>query len=1317
MNATTMDVEGAAEDIVAAIENATEARRTDECCRADAMLEIYGMGTSSGTDSAAATGGVGPGTPTTSTDVGSAGTLADGTACQCENVNATELLPTSAGPLLHAFVYNSCEGYNEIVPYTDPLTDGELTYLVSRDAFCIPETVLVGGDCECEMVDYTYDIYDSTGTMGTITAPYDTCVGNTSDIGYVTYGAFDAPGYCNLDQSDINVYFGPDITSGIFAGDLCPPMRAGQPVIADPFGNQFYRAIAFITPSISISCPAPADDSVTDDCDPPCDVFGQPLMNGNGASICCSPKDGQTILVPHKNKCGDVLYYAEDAIFFPEAYVYDAEQDLYSVDVCGVVAGSELPMNGPGNAGLSPVSNGMFAGYVYACSPDVVEEGLSGLLGIFTKAEVDCGDPQTLTESYTQQWCQYLKCQAAYQNWMTGVLGVQIVSSIYYAVEAQKCLNDILDDQKAISTIALSDMQNLKACADEISNQQNGLIKQCQNSLMENYVNRLGIINDGTKAICEEGDDLWDCFERTHKPWAEKTVPILYDALSNAIVNGGVTSDKISDWSQVMDSVFTDCFLPEMKREFLCILDSANQPTANINQWRDDKHAQAVALNDHYKTKYQCGEGTLIPAVMRMSQCMVEKICELRDYLKDCGEQDICDWNEHYRKGEMEHAAQSYNVAKAGFPRVASSLQWLDTNIHAFQELAKCYETGEMRLSAEIYDQSNALAPEICDAYQAFKDQRVEYGDFWENCWKDRQCRLVRKELDLACKLADCMDESIERLVSYAIDGDKRYKNWYETAEQHTAPKVIWAGNEAVDELTEVSDLFQEQTEKFRDIWECKILPCDMLDLEKHCDLWCHTNPLLEISETNRDLKDLQIRAQDAYEQSVLEAVSILDDINDKGEEFDYCIEEQALLHVRAQFDKAEEEILRCNSRYCGGFMAEALVRLKTERAKAEGGAFESANRWKWWANEQIKRRRFEQQSNLLSIMSGYGSQSISAAQAAIAGNEFLVTSNDRALKRTYTYLSQMDSAGARAESVNSQLMANMQQMIQSGHFWPSFSVSTEMQANQAKQNMMSNAQSVMEQGNFFLERETWSTLNGSKFLNDMLDLGNQTTGLGRYWTDKAVQSNAERAQEGRAAVQLGQQTVTSGHQLHRMGTDKISAALSASMTAANPGLSAVEIGQRYSAKSLDSQSECIDNALQHMTLANAVINSGLSFMGEVRDAYGSSATQAINAQSQLINMLQESRQLASQSLAFQEECYSQSQEMLWKSKAFIQDNWRITQAALHGSDLNSLNGLSNQLQNNFDSNIGDIFAGLTALGGNLTQSSAPIGIPNVGGF
>lgn len=1315
MNATTVDVQQAAEDIVAAIEAATDARRTDECCRADAMLQIYGIGDSAAAASGESTGS-GPGTPVTSSEVGSPGTLDDGSDCECEEVEGSEVVTNNGWTQTLSFTYNSCVGFDEVIVWNNPLTGNNVSSQVTRPAFCTPSTVLVGGDCECEEYTVEYEVYAGDGSVTTETIVSDSCTGVTGVVTPLLYGASQTVGYCSTDFTNTAVYTLPDLTAALHPG-TCPPPYGGQELFTGPNGEQFYQAIASSIPTIPIGCPAP-ESSDDEDCEPPCNIFGDPLLNGDGSPICCEAKDGQTILEQYKNLNGDPVFYSNDPTNFPGAWIFDNVTGVYNRDPYGFHPAAEAPLNGPGDPGLAPVSTGfggMFGAYVYACEPEVDNSDPdNGIFGIFQKAEVDCGDPQTLTESYTNQWCQYLKCQASYQNWMTGVLGVQVVASLFQAVQAQKCLNEILSDQKTISAIKVDDVEDMRACSAGLIGQQDGLLKQCQQSLMADFANRLGITNSTTATICEAGDDIWDCFAQVYKPANELAVPGLYDALSNIISSGDMTTKDTANWAQVLDGTFMDCFLPEMKREFNCILDSANHSAVNINQWRDSKRDQAVALNDHYKTIYQCGENTLIPSIMHMSECMITKVCELRDYLKECGEQDICDWNDHYRRGEMAHAESSFGLGQQGFGRVASSLQWLDENIHAFKDLAKGYETGEVQLSGEIHRQSNTLAPEICKAYQEFQHQRIEYSEFWKNCWKDPQCRLVRRELELACRLADCIEDSIERMVQYAREGKKNYKEWYQTAEQHTAPKVIWAGNDAVDALEDMSCLFEEQTEKFRDVWECKILPCDMLDLEKHCDLWCHVNPLLEINEVNHDLHELQIRAQDGFEKSVQEAICILDEIGE-DEEFDYCVEEQALLHVRAQFDKAEEELIRCNSRYCGGFMAEGLVRLKTERAKAEGGAFEAANRWKWWANEQIRRRRFEQQAQLLQVMSGYASHAINAGQAVVAGNETLLASNNRTLNRVYTYLQEINNAGARVESINAQLMANMQQMITTGHFWPSFSVSTDAQANQTKLGIMSAAQSVMEQGNFFLERETWATLNGSNFLKDMLSLGNNVTDMGHYWTEKAVQANAQRSSEGRAAVQVGQQAVSAGHELQSMGTAKISGALQSSLQAAAPGISTVEIGQRYSAKSLDSQAECIDSALEHLTLAGALIDSGIQVMSEIRQSYNNANVQGAYAQGNLISLISESRQQAAQSLAFREECFSQTQDMIWKTKELMQNNLRFAQAAIHGNDLASINQLSDQVQSSLNSSLSDVFAGLTALGGNLTTAPVPYSLPNIG--
>lgn len=1346
MNVTVTNPTAISDPIVEAIEMATDARRTDECCRADAMLQVYGFGTGGSSSSNASTSGGGGVTPA-SDEPGSPGVDANGQDCECEVIQDQEIVtggPNGATAIIN-FEWNTCEGFDQVIPFNYPNTGVELNRQVVREPTCTPITVR--DEC-CKDIEFNVTRYTGNQISG---VTLEQLVGNTCEgipafaeplLAYSgTQGTMEW-GYCVLGTNDLNIYIGPAATpasiliqpldEGNPAGQpaVCPPYQIGQEIITNAFGS-FYRPYAVVIPEF----PA-VDCTVEPECnDVPCDEYGNPVTNGDGSALCCPCKEGQVVgtRIIAKNCYGQDIWLSSSnpGILFVQTLTDDLQTFDQSIGGMNAGTGPILnisgPLDGQQTFTFPTVSGGeetFWPAVIWQCDPCVEEPTLLGSVvdiaqqyGLAPK-EVDCGDPETLAESYHTIWCEWLKCQQRLQNWMTGVYGLQIVYGLVEATKYTACLNDILGEQKKIAVNQSNNLDLVTECSNAMLGME-GTLKKCENELLKGYVDRLGIANTQADAICLQADDEWSCYRNTYQLVKENFVPGLGTALFDTIQEGTLTSESATEWSSILDQTFLECFLPEMKREFLCILDSANHAATNINDWRDEKRADARALQHHYEQRYKCEEATTIPVIMEMSRCMVEKVCEIRDYLYECGKERTEDWLCAYRDGELEFARDNLDLANSALPKVLASLEWMDRNIPAFNELAKCYREDEYQLSQQIFLEARELAPEIREAYKLFRSQGHDHREFWDNCWKDRQCRLVKNQLDLACELTDCMRDSIERLRCWADESDKRYK-WYENAERQFAPKVIFSGKDSVDNLERVSDVYEELQSQFRDIWEQKILPCDLKDLQKTCEAWTRANMIEEVHRNNDDLRDMARLSDDAYRKSLPYAQQLLEDVFQE-EMFDFCLEDPAVLHVRGQGDKAIEEFIRCNSRYCGGFMAEGLARLKYQQIMAEGGAVESARRWKWWANEQLQRKRVEQVTSVLGQHATYAQIATNAFVQSTAGNELLMQAVNRTINRVYTYLTQLSDAGNRLVQVNSGMIAAAQNMVNTGHFWPQQALRNESQAQAAKQAVQDDALGILQQGNYFLDRETWATLNGGNYLNSIMSVSQNAVQNGQFWTQQAVSLNNGRHNAATQTVGTGQRTIDQGHDLHRMGSTKVTAALQQSQAAADPALQVAEIGQRYAAKSLDSQADCIQNALDHLVLAGALLDSGISVMSEVRQSRDDANSNAIAAQGNLVNLLSLGSQTTNVNRLLQEQCFRQQCEMIDKAKSFSQENFKIYQDSLHGTTLSGLNSLSDQLSDGLGNSLADLFGGLQNFGVNNSQSAPPFasggGLPNVGGF
>ena len=917
-----------------------------------------------------------------------------------------------------------------------------------------------------------------------------------------------------------------------------------------------------------------------------------------------------------------------------------------------------------------------------------------------------------LPSAYYKMWQQYLAAYKDNQKWYQGLYGAQAILALISTIESIKLYNDILDKQLDMICDVKDDVALVAKCSASLlgdgTDENPGILKECQSALLEDHVGRIGIINNRARFSCDAADDMWDLYAEVYKPLDNFYVPKLADKLYSMICNGEMSSDKLESWACTMDDLVKGEMVPGISELFSPLIDSAQCVTANLNDWRESVRSKAIALDDHYRTTYQTPEKTMIPAVMDMATCLTQRVCEMRSWLMQSAHDSEQLYREGYRPGEAAQAKAAMSSAASAIPHLCDTISWLETNTAASLNLFQaCYGDGTEKLNPTLFQNAHELAPEVRCLYKFFAENGTEYKDFWNNCYKDRHCRFVKRQLDVAYKLLNYTEASIKRVDKWAQRDRATFDLHFRQLEIEKTPDIIYNGNDGSHARSDIRDFWIEKSESLHKTFDTVWKPCDINNLQQHCDLWADHNPLKELLLNSECMKDLSTDAQEAYSAAILAAERSLEEACEPAEEFKYCIEDKAVAHVRKLADIAEEELFRCSSRYCAGATEEAQIRLRSEMAKAEGGAYAAAERWKWWANETLRDKRFAQKQQAIQTLQALGAISVQAVQAGNDGLARVLSSMDSAIVRGYNYPTLSQSESTLALNASSGEVSDMMQMLQLWRFYPEMALRNQSEAHRMTQQVYNDAQGIMNEGHYWTDaasREKNSALNIGQ---SSIDIAVRLSEIGQFHLRQAESMNAQRASTAQAAAQTGLGFAQTGHNLHQIAGSRMEGTMAQSISGVGQGLQASRIGVGIEATALQQENTTTLNALRHMQAGMEAMQFGRSMLSDTLGVHQSQVSDTSNAATHLLNMLRTGQNTATLSMGASEACFQQQFEMLCKAKDYVQRNFALVQSSLHGGTSGTLANTNDLLQSQA-SQAGGSFGSLGNSLENLIQLSNP---------
>ena len=919
---------------------------------------------------------------------------------------------------------------------------------------------------------------------------------------------------------------------------------------------------------------------------------------------------------------------------------------------------------------------------------------------------------KTAQESYYKLWADWWCCEKRSKQQQQYLYWAQLPFAIAGLISSIGTYNDILDKNLGLICRTEEDQALIARCSQELlgTEDEPGLLKICQSNLLEGHNDRIGLINNRGQHACEMAANEIDCYDQMWKPLQQEYANPLASQLYSMLDNGKRTSEYTQSWADGLQDCITENMLPELKRQFGPLLESVGCTSNNLNDWRQDLKQKASHLHDHFNQTYKRPEENMIPVIMDMTTCMVERTCELRDWLYDCARESQDIYRQGYQKSEGAQATAAMGVSAQLIPKIVESVNWLDTNVpYALDIFKTCYGEGQSNLNPALYAEASELAPEITRCFAWFRDNATDYKKFFEECYEDGECRLVKQQLDLACRLATRHEESLERLDAWSIEDREMFTRHFKTHEIRSLQTAATNGHRASRELTQFSRWFDDRTKEYYDTYYQNWMPCDVENLKQHCDIWTRGNPLQELERNNKEMQELSQDLQDFHSNGLVRAKTYMDEVFAAQDRFDFCVEAPAVAYVRSEVSEALDELEKCTSKYASGHLLAARQQLKIGGARAIGAAAEQARRWQWWANEQMTQRDFDRRSNMMQILDSAGIRAIEASKTETAGYDLLLNHANQSLVRGHVYLQSMQESGRQTSAIDQNQVDSMLRAVQLMHFWPELALRENGEFNAQYANMIDDAQNIIQMGHTWTDMASREKTSAVNVMSQSFDVGMRLNQLGQFYYSQAEQMNTQRAQIATQAGQLGNQFANTGHNLHRLASDKVGNALQQSINAAQMGLGAGDLGHKHEALALDIENKMTLNALEHLKAGISAMNLGVDFLGEVRQSYALSGSYGLDAANGILNLFKHGQNSGILGLNANEQCYTMNYQMLCKAKDFMQKNHELNLRVLHGDNVLAN---SNQLLAQTGDAAGSAFGLLGNSLQGITQNSAPFPFP-----
>lgn len=1055
----------------------------------------------------------------------------------------------------------------------------------------------------------------------------------------------------------------------------------------------------------------------------PCDPIGNPLTDVSGNAVTCPaylPSEGRKqTYVTHKTEFGNDIWCLPGfmwALAVTPGTAPDPTLDYSFLNDDPPTNGAlTAEVNGapfacPDDYELPAAIVGNYEGqvgypYIVHCCEEIP---LDPLAGGGTSSDKCSGFTGNTQSSYYKMWQDYLCCYNRYQKWYVGLYGFQLVAGLAAAVQGILCYNDILDENKKYAKNLTDNSEDLRRCVVDMlgdgTEENPGVLKDCQNQLLAGHVERIGTINGQNAFVCNSAETMWDCYTETFQPLEKQYASQYAEKLFGLVCTGEDSADALEDNAAMLNQLIEEHLTPKIEQLFPDILCSVQCPADNLNEWRRRVQEKTHRLDAHYRCTYENGETTMIPQIMNMVECMICRVCEARDLIMNCAQRDDTIYTEYYQSQEGCQANEWMSKSATMAGKMYEAVCWLDTNIPAMLTLFDGIEKGFDPIQKQLFQNADQLAPEIVACFEFFDSNADEYKAQWENCYKDPECDFVVTFFESIKGLTHGYAKLTKAVPVWSAADRARYERYAEI-ESEVTPQVVRNGAEANDKSFSFLQWWQEKSGEFYDTWKDSWWECELAEKQKWEEMWNLTKPIDRLVDNASDMKQLSTSTLVTLQKGLNLTEKEVEKLEDDPEYFDYCIESLATAHVKRQNSFDQENIIRCASRFAPGATEETLIRLKSAQSRAEGAVIALTERWKWQANLYLDDRQFARKTALIGLASSAGQTAIAASQASSADYSMLLTKQREVYSLGQAYLGRSESMADRTLGGYGQLTANMERMLGVWQFSAGLALQENQQATATTQQAITDAQAIIGRGQQWTAAARDEKSMAKDVINDSIANAFQLMQLGQFYFQQADSMNSQKAGLATTVGELGTRYAGLGHDLNKAAAAKREGVMTEGIEAANTGARTAEAGHALMLGALKEENVTTLNGLRHLELGVSAINTALDFIEESTQTLQQSYQLSNSASTNMLQLFKHGQAAFALSTAASEACYKQEFDMLCKAKEYAQKNYQLHQAAL-------TRGTTGEVLGDIRGELNNAIAGGLGTFGNAAQNLISLNAP-----
>jgi hypothetical protein len=647
----------------------------------------------------------------------------------------------------------------------------------------------------------------------------------------------------------------------------------------------------------------------------------------------------------------------------------------------------------------------------------------------------------------------------------------------------------------------------------------------------------------------------------------------------------------------------------------------------------------------HFDAAYKAGDAAFSTTALEAAECLVGKVCAIRDWLDDNAKKIEAFWDTAYQAhhstlnavttpGGVDGVADTkrsvdtlngYSIARNGYydgnyaggegglagqvladgtTQSGNSVTDHDTMVTDADtrkaHYAGTYKPGEDTLAVTTLAEADTLVAMLSDIFDWLSEQGDELQQFWQDVYKAAEANTAPTVINRGQALSDFSEELIRAIKAFADDMMAYWDEVYRAAEAYTAPIIIRNGADGSDQVETTYDFFEDRYEDFWNRWDQHWYPCDTKDLKFHCDMW-DKHDMLEDIKSNSDLaRDQADINWDAHSEHGLPCeTKRLDEICAMPVyQPQYCeVEGKAILHVRQQTDRAKEEAIRCTNRYCAGAAEYQVEQLNIRGAMLETAALQAAHRYeKWWyVMEENRRHKYHQ--DIFTVSEKWPDNVLNSLKRSSDDNDRIIEDIHKRIVRGYTYLENMQNAGRSTLQGAADAVRFAIEQIRTGHFFPQINLDALRAADSGSRDNVQMALRAIEIGHFHPKTAQAAKQLAGAVAEAAGRLGNQMIELGHFHPRLAAQLMEQSSTNASRHVGHGIDMARVGHDhFQQAGTDSLRSGQLAD-SAVGRAIAALQAGPQYAQLAADKAKSAADISLRGWQNGNYTVQNGQNWM------------------------------------------------------------------------------------------------------------------------